>query len=594
MSCPSALRKGLVPALSILFFVSCATAPSTSNSGSDPVRLSGKTDQGQETEVTPVSAGNGGGTPLNVPSREQLNKNEADAGVSALLERAVPASIRDAVNLVRQDPKGMTDRNRVFLAVAGELMKILYPLETVDWQMPSIPENDPWTQAIRSSRMGVYDYNTGNGDFFARVLPSLILFISPTSTDFYPEAKKTLTAAATSNPSSVLPPLFLGAMIERTEGSAAALDWYRKAWETDSGCYPAGEGLVRAFIAAGDGASAFPVAKTLSGRYPEVMGMVKLCAESAFAAESWETADPYILQVLKTEPANSDYLLMRARILVERKDYLKANSLLDAYATVDKTDRNYLILKARVLKEWNKNLVSAIGILEDADRRYPGDRDIMLAAAELSYQTGKTVNGGGGRDFVRRVLEAESDNPKALALLANDYIRNLSWTDALGVTARLVALDQSSSSLSIRLRALIGSGRFDEALSLSKRLYEASPDSEDAVSWRLESMIGAGDRTGASNLIDSRLGDASSALKSRLYFYKSGLETDPDAQLAALRSSLLADPRNADALFATYRWYFNLKDWRKAQYYLKQVIAISPGNADYSKLLADLDELLAQ
>ncbi len=593
MRSPSVSRAFLFLAGSLLLWASCSTAPRPS-AAAGPAALSGKKEQGQGAEVSPVSAGNGTGTPLTVPTREELKKNDADAGIVTLLERATPTAIREAVDLVRRDPKGMTDRNRIFLAVAGELMKILYPLESADWQMPSIPDNDPWTQAIRSSRLGVYDYNTGNADFLSRVLPSLVLFISPTSTDFYPEAKKALASAAAANPSSVMPPLFLGIIAERSEGLAASASWYRKAWETDNGCYPAGEGLVRALIASGDGKNAFPVAKSLYDRYPEVPEMLKLCAESAFSAENWDTADPYILQVLKAEPANTEYLLMRARILVERKDYLKANSLLDAYATVDKTGRSYLILKARVLREWNKNLVSAIGILEDADRRYPDDRDIMLASAELSYQTGKTVNGAGGRDFVRRVLATEPNNPKALALLANDYIGKQAWTDALGTTAALIALDQGADSLSLRLRALIGAARFDEALTLSKRLYDQSPDSESAVSWRLEALIGSGDRNAASALIATRLGDAPAALKSRLYFYKSALETDPDAQLAALRSSLLADPRNVDSLYATYRWYYGRKDWRKAQYYLKQVIAISPGNEQYAKLLAQLDDLLAQ
>lgn len=584
----------VVSAFCVILIAACASTPGSGSAGGKPARLSGKTDGGNAADVSTVSSTNGGGTPLTVPSREELSRNEGEAAVVSRLERGTPESIREAVNLVRQDSKGMTDRNRVFLALAGELMKILYPLEPVDWQLPSIPDGNPWLQAVRSSRMGVYDYNTGNADFLARVLPSLVLVISPTSVDFYPEAAKALEDAAVRNPSSVLPPLFRGMIAERSESPVAAAAWYRKAWTADSGCYPAGEGLVRTLIASKDGAGAFTVAKALSGDYPGAMQMTKLCAQASFAAANWDACDPYVLTVLKAEPANSVYLLMRARILVERKDYLKANSLLDAYATVDKTNRDYLILKARVMREWNKNLVSAIGILEDADRRYPGDPDIMLAAAALSYQTGKTVNGAGGKDFVNRVLAGDPRNPQALALLANDYILSSAWTDALAVTSTLLAVDQAPESLSIRLRALLGSQSWGEALSLSKRLYDSERDSENAVSWRLEALIGSGDRAGASALIASRLDGASAGLKSRLYYYKGGLETDPDAQLAALRSSLLADPRNVDSLFATYRWYYARKDWRKAQYYLKQVLAISPGNGEYAKLLAELDELLAQ
>lgn len=590
----------LALALTLSLAVSCASAPSgpqgsSSANGGTPDQLSGKTDKSGNGEVTQAAAGTpGAGTPLTVPSRDELGKNAVDSAVVALLENATPSSLREAVSRVHADSRGMNDRNRVFLAVAGELMKILYPLETIDWQMPSIPEDDPWVQAIRSARMGVYDYNTGNADFLATVLPSLVLFISPTSRDFYPDANAALASASAKNPRSPLPALFRGLMAERGGDLSSAGEWYRSAWTLDSGCYPAGEGLVRVLLAANDGDTAWPVAKTMLDRYPDSLSMVKLCAESSIAAAEWDTADTYVLRVLKAEPSNSAYLLLRARILVERKDYLKANSLLDAYATVDRTNRDYLILKARVMTEWNKNLVSAIGIVEDADRRYPNDPDIMLVAADLSYQTGKPVNGIVAREYVRSILASDPANVGALSLLSNDFIRAESWAEALESTASLVSLDPSPSGLAIRLRALIGAGHFPEALPLSKQLYEAEPNSTDAVSWRLETLIGSGDASGALTLVETRLSDASPALKSRLFYYRASIESNADARLASLRSSLLADPRNADALFAMYDWYLARKDYRKAQYYLKQVIAIAPGNEGYAKLLANLDVLLAQ
>lgn len=585
-----------VLALGALLY-SCAGAPHAGSAGGnasrDQSRLSGKGDTGKG-EVSTQSAASGGGTPLTVPSREELGKNAADQAVTALLELGTPGSLRAAVERVHADSRGMTDKNRVYLALAGELMKILYPLESVDWQMPSIPDGNPWMQAVRSARMGVYDYNTGNADFLAQVLPSLVLYINPSNRDFYPDAKASLSAAAARNPKSGLPELFLGLIAEREGDIAASADRYRAAWNLDQGCYPAGQGLVRTLLALRDGSAAFPVAKALLERYPQDLGMVKLCAESSFAAGLWEQADPYVLQVLKAESANSGYLLMRARILVERSDYLKANSLLDAYATVDKTNRDYLVLKARVVREWNKNPLSAAAIVEDADRRYPNDPVIMLAAADLAYQTGKTVNGLTGREYVERILAQEPRNKGALTLSAEDYIAAGRWSDALSASAALVQVDSGIPSLSVRLRALIGGGRFPEALTLSSRLYEADPASPQTVSWRLEALIGAGDTAGASALIASLLPEAPALVKSRLFYYKSSLESDSEARLAALRSSLLSDPRNGDALFAMYSLYYGRKDWRKAQYYLKQVIAISPGTPRYEKLLSELDLLLAQ
>ena len=62
--------------------------------------------------------------------------------------------------------------------------------------------------------------------------------------------------------------------------------------------------------------------------------------------------------------------------------------------------------------------------------------------------------------------------------------------------------------------------------------------------------------------------------------------------LADLRSSLTANPRNKDSLYRLYRIYYGKKDWRRAQYYLKQVVAIDPANPDYLSRNAELDKLL--
>ena len=50
----------------------------------------------------------------------------------------------------------------------------------------------------------------------------------------------------------------------------------------------------------------------------------------------------------------------------------------------------------------------------------------------------------------------------------------------------------------------------------------------------------------------------------------------------------MADPRNTDSLFAMYRYYYESGDYKKAEYYLKQVIAIEPLNKKNSRLLQDL------
>ena len=83
-------------------------------------------------------------------------------------------------------------------------------------------------------------------------------------------------------------------------------------------------------------------------------------------------------------------------------------------------------------------------------------------------------------------------------------------------------------------------------------------------------------------------------MKSCLYYEKSFLEGSEEAVLVDLRSSLTANPRNKDALFRLYQIYYNKKEWRKAQYYLKQVVALSPSDDSLIKLNSELETLLSK
>lgn len=561
---------------------------------SGPGLLSGTTDKTIPGSVSPSSVSGSGGTILAVPSNEQLKKNNLDTAVLGYLETGSPESIRVAVDRINADIRGMTDQNRIALALAGELMNILYPLEKILWTIPPVPDSGSYIGAIRSARMGVYDYSAGNSDFFSLVLPSLVMVVSTSPGDYYPDAETALVKANTMNSSSVLPSYFLALLAERQGRTIIADEYYKRAWEIDGSCYPAGIGYVRSLIRKGNGNTALEIARKLSSRYPDSLQMTQYCAEAAFVVKDWTSADPYVLKVLKAQPENTQYLLMRARILIENKEYLKANSLLDAFATLNRTDKNYLLLRSRVIREWNKNLVSAINILQEAQRLYPDDIEVLLASAEVCYQSGQAINQLGGRDFVNFVIAKDSENKTALSLLVTDYIDQSDWKNAVKNGEKLVSLDSADNFRSLLLRSYIGDGQTAKAVTLAKSLYSVSNPAEDIIGLYLQSLVESGDTRTAATVIASRMGGASSSLKSVLYYYESRLTTDPDVKLSSLRSSLLSDPRNSSGLFAMYQWYLEKTDYRKAEYYLKQVIALNPSNKKYTQLLSNLAALLAR
>ena len=123
-------------------------------------------------------------------------------------------------------------------------------------------------------------------------------------------------------------------------------------------------------------------------------------------------------------------------------------------------------------------------------------------------------------------------------------------------------------------------------------MYKADPDDEEIVEHYVLVMVESGKSVQALSVINQQLSSASSKLKSFLYYRRSFLQNTEETVLSDLRSSLMSNPKNSESLFRLYKIYFNKKEYRKSQYYLKQVVALSPSNADYRNLLEELNSLI--
>ena len=525
-----------------------------------------------------------------MPSSDQLRRNRLDETAVSLLELGTPDGIRSAVSRI-SDSAGMSDLNRSALFIAAELMATLYPLERVTWNVPSVPEQDAYTRIIRAAKMGLADYSSGEG-FFPLTLPALALFYAPNASLPLDQMDSALAKAAGINPSSVLPPWFRAEIAKRQGRRDDAAAFYKQAWELDNGCYPAGLSHAEALIGSGDARAALDIARTILARYSSSLDAMRLCAESHIALGEWSAAEPYITRALQAEPSSADFMLLRARLLVERKDYLAANTLLDSVGSSNKTSKNYLLLKARIGREWNRNTAQAVSYLQDALRLYPDDEAVLLAGAEVCYESGMTLNGKTGRDLVLQVLARSPNNVEALSLLVTDYIGAFEWQNAVSTAERFAAAAPGERSSLLLARAYSGAGQTGRALSIMRGLYSANPSDEEIADLYLEALIDSGDSAQARRIIDSMMPNASTSLQSKLYYHLSRLQTDPDQELSSLRSSLLTDPRNSSALFAMYAWYFRMGDYRRAQYYLKQVAAINPQNREYARLLSELEGMM--
>ena len=123
-------------------------------------------------------------------------------------------------------------------------------------------------------------------------------------------------------------------------------------------------------------------------------------------------------------------------------------------------------------------------------------------------------------------------------------------------------------------------------------MYKSNPNDESIIQSYIVVLIEQGKKTAALDLINSLLQTSSSKLKSFLYYKRSFLQSSVESSLSDLRSSLISNPRNTDALFRLYQIYYDKKDYRKAQYYLKQVVALNPNDSELKNLNEQLNLLI--
>ena len=176
---------------------------------------------------------------------------------------------------------------------------------------------------------------------------------------------------------------------------------------------------------------------------------------------------------IQQEPDNSYYVLFRAKILVQKGDYIRAASLLDVFARTDTENRDYLFLRAKVQKDWNRNITAALSTIEKAITLYPDDIGIILAAAQIAFETRSSVNGKSANELAAIVLSKDSSNVAALEIQINDLIQSKKWDIAYKSSSDLIKLnDSSNSALFTHISVCLAVGKKEEAWKIVSGLYE--------------------------------------------------------------------------------------------------------------------------
>ncbi|HAH61392.1 MAG TPA: hypothetical protein DCL73_04775 [Treponema sp.] len=572
----------------VCIFLSCGSVPKTAAENQSSKEYA--PDSSRDGEATSA-----GGTSIKIDKSRKNSRtyfSGIDGKVMAGVENGSPDSIRAAVSAIRKPELDYTETEKVLLSVTAAVMEMVWPSEKIDWDVPEVTDVTPYLGAIDSARKGVYDLSTGNVDFLTLVLPSVVVISADDVADYAQTAEQALTAGLQLRPDSVLAHYLLGILYGKTGRNSDALSHFAAASRGAPSCFETAYAQADCLKRLGRMEESSAIAGSLVARYPSDIRILKLCAETSFSLKNYSAAEEYVARVLQQDPNDLEYVLFRARILTEKGDYIRAASLLDVYARQNSTSRDYLLLRARIQRDWSKNISAAVSTIETALAKYPGDTDVLLFAAQLASATDAPVAGKTSEQLAEAVLAISPDNTEALRYQVEGMVESGAWQKAYALSKKLLAKDNSHQTAFTHIRICLELGKKDEAWNLISPLYRDYPDDENVLQSYIIVLTRTDRASQALSLINSRLPDASPKMKSFFYYRRSFLDSTQDESLADLRSSLIANPRNADALFRLYQLYYNQKDYRKAQYYLKQVVALDPNNAAMRKLNDDLTGLI--
>ncbi|MDR2182357.1 MAG: hypothetical protein LBN92_06750, partial [Treponema sp.] len=397
------------------------------------------------------------------PPAESAARTEGSAGVRALVEQGTPSSLVEALEQARNVPEA----ERGFVQAAAALLANIYP----DVPVPAAPSEAPsvYARILRDAERGIYIKPASSSrDFFEYVLPFLAFFHG--SKTAIQNSLADLDKAAALNPQSALPPLLRGIACERSGDAAAAGEAFTRALALGAD-YQAELGLARLQHSRGDYDAELERLLRLRNREPEsTSGKRQLGRVSAQRGDN-ALADALTAEVLARNPRDGEFLLLRARVLIDQGLFNQALSPLEAYAAIDSGGRQYLFLRARVQAEGYRNRAAALGYLRTLLRADAGDEEAAVYLIALLLESNKAEENAEGRSLLSRFLNRASIPQSILALAVTDSVRRESWREAKTYLDRLLVQSRSAANLLNAYKVERGLGNNAQALLYARELY---------------------------------------------------------------------------------------------------------------------------
>ncbi|MCX7023790.1 MAG: tetratricopeptide repeat protein [Spirochaetes bacterium] len=522
------------------------------------------------------------GTALQAPAGADAAAAER-AGIERLIERGEPSSLAKAVELARSSARLPKDDGAAYAYAAFETVRVVYPMTVVSPSAESpAPQSHPIVSAIGAIRMGKLDAVPA-GVPFMDFLVVLSVFRSDS-----PETARVAVLAAerfrvTGNPSTVVE-LAMGLVNERKEDFVAADGFFTAAYVVSNECYPALFGSARVRLRIPDAEGALAALALLEPSFGSTLEWRKLEGAALYRASRFEEALPVVTNALTEDPFASDLILMRADMLYRMGLYRQAQPLLDAYANVRPNDRDFLLLRARNYYPGLKKRDEALRTLRKAASLYPGDRDIE-SELSLVLSAGTQEERAEALVMAARMFATDPANATALSILLDEDVRLRDWASAAARIDRLRAADPSWKDRAQAFAAYHKAGRIAEAAAEAEAWFAEEPGGEGAIAAMARVLVlDRKDRKAAAELISKSLAAGGSpGFRSELLYLQSFLQSGEDATIATLRSSLIENIENLEALTALYDIFYRKGDYKQARFYLKLALSLEPGDTELAR-----------
>ncbi len=541
-------------------------------------------------------------SPSPAPSATPVPASQPSGSLSATLERdiawASPESLARARALIAERRVEGSELGRAMLYAIERVYALVYGAVPADMGVPDPPSLNPLVRAIEDAaagRLADDPARSGGGDFGA-LLSALVLLSKPSDT-VRARALAELGRLEFSGFRTLLAPYLRGRSAEDEGDVKAAKARYDEAVAMDGAFYPARVARARCLYTLKRPAEAAAELEPVREAHPEDREAARYLARSYYALGRYLSASPIVQELLRANPTEDEFLIMRAHILVAGGAYGQAGPLLDAYAT--KHPRDPLYLHLRVLHEWKerKAPAQALALAESALALYPEDPRFLLSKAKILRET--EAPGSARRRAAVEALEAvlalDAGNLEALSLLCSEAADSGSGTRAYSLLQEILRADPGFDDWPLMVKAALGAKKPDLALKWSEKWMAAEPASDEAAAAYVRALVDAGNSQAALARINERLaGKSSPKARSILLYYRSRLQKESEAALSDLRSSLLEDPANIDALLAMFDVSFAQRDYKKARFYLRQAQSVSPADAGVARRQVALEGVAGQ